>query len=160
MEIGNMKLTEKETVLVERLLNCYEKKTASWARKRWVLLGLAIIGICASAYVAISAFADLRSQASYDIVEVIESDKSLTQENAHLWAVGMMVKIAKIFELRQEMLVLIYLEATSGFLIGVFSICLLVIIIRRWNMDERDALICKVLRAKWQDEVSKNQDKK
>ena len=149
-----MQLTEKEIVLAENLLSRYEKRTASWGRKRWVLLGLAIIGVCAGAYVAISALADLRRQASYDIVEVIESDKSLTPENVHLWAVGMMVKIAKIFELRQEMLFFMSLDAFTAIATLIICAFFIGIIINRWNDDKRDTIICKILRAKWEDELA------
>lgn len=160
IEINKMELTEKEIVLAENLLSRYEKRTASWPRRRWVWLAIAIAGICIGAYWSLESWFALNSEASYEISRIIGSDEKPTLEEAHLWAVGSMLKVAKLLELRHQMLVFIYLEATSGFLIGVFSIGLLGIIIRRWNMDERDALICKVLRAKWQDEVSKNQDKK
>jgi len=154
MEIGNMKLSEKETVLAENLLSRYEKRTASWPRRRWVWLAIAIAGICIGAYWSLESWFALNSEASYEITKIIGSDKKPTLEEAHLWAVGSMLKVAKLLELRHQMLVFMYLEATSGFLIGVFSIGLLVIIIRRWNIDERDALICKVLRTKWEDELA------
>ena len=149
-----MRFTEEETILIERLLSCYEKKTASWNHKRWVVLALAIIGVCAGAYVVIGAFVDLSGQASYDMVKTVESDKSLTPENAHLWAAGTMVKIAKISELRQGILFYTTVDAFAGiaclFICAFFS-C---IIINRWNNDKRDAIICKILRAKWQDELA------
>ena len=115
---------------------------------------IAIAGICVGAYLFLESWIEINSEASYEISKIIESDEKPTLEEAHLWAVGSMLKVAKVLELRQKMLVLIYLEATSGFLIGVSSICLLGIIIMRWNKDERDALICKVLRAKWEDELA------
>jgi hypothetical protein len=154
MEIGNMKLTEKEIFLAETLLSRYEKRTTSWPRRRWVFLVIAIAGICVGAYLFLESWIEINSEASYEISRILESDDKPTFEEAHLWAVGSMLKVAKLLELRHQMLVFMYLEATSGFLIGVFSISLLVIIIRRWNMDERDALICKVLRAKWEDELA------
>ena len=154
MGIGKMRLTEEETVQVERLLSRYEKKTASWPRKRWVLLAFGVVGLCIGTHWFVRTVADLSSEASYDIAKVIESDKSLTPENAHLWALGTTVKVAKIFELRQKMLLLASLEAIAGIVTLWSCACYIAIIVSRWNVDKRDTLICKVLRAKWRDEVS------
>ena len=160
IEIDKMRLTEKETVLAENLLSCYEKRTASWPRRRWVWLAIAIAGICSGAYWFLESWIAIKGEASYEITRVIKSGEEPTSEEAHLWAVGSMLKVAKILELRQKMLFFAYLDATGGLLAGLSSACFLGIIIHRWNIDERDALICKVLRAKWQDEVSHKQDEK
>jgi hypothetical protein len=155
-----MRLTEKEIVLAENLLSRYEKRTASWPRRRWVLLVIAIAGICIGAYWFLECWIAINSEASYDITKIIKSGEKPTSEEAHLWAVGSMLKVAKILEIKQQMLIFIYLEATSSVMIMVSCACFLAIIIQRWNIDERDTLICKILRAKWQDEVSHQQDKK
>ncbi|MHC4547048.1 MAG: hypothetical protein ACYTDW_19715 [Planctomycetota bacterium] len=155
-----MQLTEKEIVLAENLLGRYEKRTASWPRRRWVWLAIAIAGICVGAYCFLESWIAISGEASYEITRVIKSDEEPTPEEAHLWAVGSILKVAKILELRQKMLLFAYLEATIGLLMGLPSACFLGIIIHRWNIDERDALISKALWAKWRDEVSKNQDEK
>ncbi len=155
-----MQLTEKEIVLAEELLNRYEKKTASWPRNRWVCVSIAIAGIFVGSYWFIESLTAINSESSYEVTEIIKSGQEPTSEEAHLWAVGTMLKAAKILELRQKMLFFVYLDATTGLLTGLFSAAYLCIIILRWNNDKRDAIICKILRAKWQEEVSRKQNEK
>ena len=71
------------------------------------------------------------------------------QEN--LLAVGTMMKIAKILELRHQVVTDSLMEVAVGFmqiLGGVIIVCLTIL---RWNTGERDALICKLLRGKLQE---------
>jgi len=152
-EKTRMRLTKKEIALAENLLSRYEKRTASWPRKRWVLLAMTIAGIFIGAYWFLDSWNAISGEASYEITNIIKSDEEPTPEEAHLWAVGSMLKVAKILELRHQMLIFVYLEATISSLLIFFCICTLGIIIQRWNINERDALICKILRAKWQDEI-------
>ncbi len=99
-----MQLTEKEIVLAEELLNRYEKKTASWPRNRWVCVSIAIAGIFVGSYWFIESLTAINSESSYEVTEIIKSGQEPTSEEAHLWAVGTMLKAAKILELRQKML--------------------------------------------------------
>lgn len=148
-----MRFSEKEIALAEALLRRYEKRAASGPRRRCVWMMIAIAGICCGSYGFVESLAVVRCEASYDITKVIKSGEEPTYEEAHLWAVGSMLKIAKILELRQKMLFFAYLDANVSLLVGLSSACLLGIIIQRWNIYERDVLICKILRAKWQEEI-------
>jgi hypothetical protein len=68
-----------------------------------------------------------------------------------LWAIGAMMKTSKLLELRYQVVTYSLMEVALGYvliLLGVANLCLTIL---RWNRGERDALICKLLRAKLQE---------
>ena len=69
----------------------------------------------------------------------------------HRWAIGSMMKISKILELRHQVVSYALMQVAFGYiqlLSGAIMVCLTIL---RWNAGERDALICKLLRAKLQE---------
>jgi hypothetical protein len=69
----------------------------------------------------------------------------------HRWAVGAMMKISTILEARHQVVTLSLMEMAAGFMPFISGLSMVCIIILRWNRGERDALICKLLRAKLQE---------
>jgi hypothetical protein len=67
------------------------------------------------------------------------------------WTVGAMIKISTILEARHQVVTLSLMEMAAGFMPLISGLSMVCIIILRWNPSERDALICKLLRAKLQE---------
>jgi hypothetical protein len=59
-----------------------------------------------------------------------------------------MMKITSILEVRHQLVTLSLLQMAAGFLPFISGLAMVTIVILRWNAGERDALICKLLRAK------------
>src|SRR5262245_66492735 len=64
---------------------------------------------------------------------------------------GAIRKTAKVLELRYQVVTSALMQVAVGYVVllsGVIMVCLTIL---RWNTGERDALICKLLRAKLQE---------
>lgn len=67
------------------------------------------------------------------------------------WAVGTMLKIAKLLESRQQEVAYALLEVALGYLELLSAAVMVCIVVLRSRTRERDALICKLLREKLQE---------
>ena len=67
------------------------------------------------------------------------------------WVVGSMIKISKVLEARYQLVTYSLIQVAIGCVQLVAGGIMVIVVILRWNTDERDALICKILRAKLQE---------
>jgi len=143
-----MELTKSELEIADRHLSKRERELAQWPRKRWLLL------------VVYSVFMLVGCLIVNDGRRTIYEDQSMEAEMRRAlgkgpppgledrWAVGSMMKLCTILEVRHQLVTLSLLQMAAGFLPFVSGLAMVSIVILRWNGGERDALICKLLRAK------------
>jgi hypothetical protein len=146
-----MELTKSEIAIADRYLSKRETQLAQWPHKRWLILAI------------FSVFALLGYRSVRDGMRSIDDDKSMdpyvsaaigTAPPAGLeqrWAVGTQLKVAKLIEVRQQEVAYALMEVAVGYLEILSAAVMVCLVILRWNTRERDALICKLLRAKLQE---------
>jgi len=146
-----MKLTKREIEIADRCISKREKQIAQWPRKRWVLLAiysvLAIIGFLIAHDGKRSIYEDQATEAQ--VSRALGDGPPPGLE--HRWVVGSMIKISTILEARHQVVTLSLIEMAVGFMWFISGLSMVCIVILRWNTGERDALICKLLRAKLQE---------
>ena len=143
--------TKNELEIADRYLSKREKQVAQWPLTRWLLLA------------TFSAMMLLGYRNMNDGKQSIDDDKATDMQVSqalekppplgleHHWAVGSMMKVSKILELRHQVVTASLMEIAIGFmqfLGGVIMVCLIIL---RWSRNQRDALICKLLRGKLQE---------
>ena len=145
-----MELTKREMEIAERCLSKRERQLARWPFSRWLLVA------------GYSVFALIGYRIASDGERDINNDKALVVDRAffgkdplpeqeHLWAMGSMIKLSKVLELRHQEVTYSLMQVAVGsmwVLSGVIMVCLTIV---RWNNGERDGLICKLLRGKLQE---------
>jgi hypothetical protein len=143
-----MELTKSEIEIADRYISKRERQLAQWSRRRWLML------------VIFSVFALIGYRNVSDGVRSIDDDKATDLHvsravgeapppgQEHLWAVGTMIKIGKILELRHQVVTYALMEVTLGSMQILSGAIIVFLTILRWNTGERDALICKLLRGK------------
>ena len=134
-----MKLTEKETAEVEKLLSGFEKRAGASKRHRWVLLagslfllGSGVFALCMLHYV-------FRLQSTHKGLWTIEGQITGLQIETY-------VRMQLLFTWLH-----IVLYGLGLFQI-VMGISLSIKTATDWNKGTRDLLIAKILRGKWEDE--------
>ena len=146
-----MELTKSEIEIAERFISKRERQLAQWPLRRWVILAI------------FSVFMFLGYRSVSDGMRSIHDDKAMDLQvslaiggdpppgQEQRWVVGSMLKIGKVLESRYQVVTYALMEVALGYievLLGAIMVCLTIL---RWNTGERDALICKLLRAKLQE---------
>ena len=146
-----MKLTKSEIEIAERCISKREKQLAQWPRKRWLILAIF------SAFILLGYYVMKDGMRSINDDKATESDVSRALGEGppagleYQWAVGTMMKISKILEARHQIVSVSLMEMAIGSVQFVGGVAVICFTIRRWNIGERDALICKLLRWKLND---------
>ena len=146
-----MQLTKNEIAIADRYLSKREKQLAQWPLKRWLLLGLFSAFAVAGYFIERSGQRSIQDDNAADIQVSQALEKPPPPGLEHHWAVGSMLKISKILELRHQVVTAALMQMVIGYVTIILNIGMVVLIILRWNTGERDVLICKVLRAKLQE---------
>ena len=146
-----MELTKNELEIADRYLSKRERQVAQWPRRRWLLLAIYSVFALLGYLILRDGQRDIKDDKATDmqVSQALEKDPPPGLE--HRWAVGCMMKISKILELRHQEVTSALMEVMLGtmqVLGGAKIVCLTIL---RWNTGKRDALICKLLRAKLQE---------
>jgi hypothetical protein len=146
-----MNLTKSELELADRCLSKREKQVAQWPQRRWLMLAI------------FAAFTLLGYLTLSDGVHGIQDDQAVDMQVSRAigedpppgletrWMVGSMMKIAKVLELRHQVVSWSLLEVALGSMQILWAVIVVCLTLLRWNTGERDALICKLLRGKLQE---------
>jgi len=146
-----MELTKNEIEIADRCISKRERQVAQWPHRRWLILAIVLV------------FAFIGYRTVSDGVRSIQDDKATDSQvsrafgdtpppgQEHRWAVGTMIKIGKILELRHQLVSYALMEVVLGSMQILSSVIIVCLTILRWNTGERDALICKLLRGKLQE---------
>lgn len=146
-----MKLTKSEIEIAERCLSKREKQLAQWPRKRWLLLAIYFVFILIGCLIVNDGKRSIYEDQATEAQVSRALGEGPPPGLEHRWAVGTMMKISTILEARHQVVTLSLMEIAAGFMPLISGLSMVCIIILRWNSGERDALICKLLRAKLQE---------
>jgi len=143
-----MELTKNELQIADRYLSKREKQIAQWPQKRWILLLI----FSAITFVGYHTQREGTRSISEDRAMDMELSRSLGGDppppgEEHRWLVGSMLKVSKVLELRHQVVTTSLIQSGIGFVQLFMGLIMVTLIILRWNTAERDALICKLLRA-------------
>jgi len=146
-----MELTKNELEIADRCLAKRERQVARWPQRRWLIIAifsaLALIGYLIQS----DGMRDIRDDQATDLQVSRAFGETPPPGLENRWAVGTMIKIGKILDLRHQVVSYALMQVVLGsiqILAGAIMVCLVIL---RWNTAERDALICKLLRGKLQE---------
>lgn len=152
-----MELTKNELRIADRYLSKRERQVAQWPLRRWLLVAIFSVVALLGYRTMNDGERSIQDDKAMDmqVRQALEKDPPPGQE--HLWAVGCMMKMSKILELRHQEVTSALIEVALGYAQLISGAIMACLVILRWNRSERDALICKLLRGKLQElEQDKN----
>lgn len=146
-----MELTKREIEIADRCISKRERQLAQWPLRRWLILVIFSVSMLLG-YINVG---DGMRSIDDDRATDLQVDRSLGEGPPpgleKPWIVGSMMKISKILESRYQLVTYATMQVAVGYIqliAGAIMVCLTIL---RWNVGERDALICKLLRAKLQE---------
>lgn len=146
-----MELTKREIEIAERCLSKRERQLARWPRTRWVILAIFLVSGLVGYRTSSNGMRSIQDDTATDLqVRHMFGDAPPPGEE-HRWAVGSMIKVYKVLELRQQEVAYAMMEDALGYVLVLLGATMVGLTILRWNVGERDALICKLLRGKLQE---------
>jgi hypothetical protein len=144
-----MELTKSELEIAERHLAKRERELAQWPRKRWVMLVVYSVAMLVGVLIVNggkrSIYEDQNMEAEFRRALGKEGPPPGMEER---WLMGSILKIGNVMEVRHQVVTLSLMQMAVGCLPFFSGLTMVTIVILRWNGGERDALICKLLRAK------------
>lgn len=143
-----MELTKSEQEIAERHITKRERELAQWPRRRWVLLVVYSVAVLIGCLIVNEGRRTIYEDQSMEAEMRRALGKGPPPGLEERWAVGSMMKITSILEVRHQLVTLSLLQMAAGFLPFISGLTMVTIVVLRWNGGERDALICKLLRAK------------
>jgi hypothetical protein len=151
-----MELTKSERDIAERWISKRERQLAHWPHRRWLML--AVFGVFAllgyrTASDGMSSIRDEKTIDSFVSATIGDAPPPGLEQR---WAVGTQLKIAKLLEARQQEVAYSVLEVGLGYLQILLAATMLCLVVLRSTTVERDALICRVLRAKLREREPSN----
>jgi hypothetical protein len=143
-----MELTKSEIEIADRHIAKRERELAQWPRRRWVLLVVYSVFMIVGCLIVMDGHRTIYDDQSMEAEMRRALGKGPPPGLEERWAVGAMMKITTILEVRHQIVTVSLLQMAAGFLPFISGLSMVTIVILRWNGGERDALICKLLRAK------------
>jgi hypothetical protein len=146
-----MELTKSEIEIADRWISKRERQLAQWPRRRWLILAIfsvfALLG-----YRSVSdGTHDIHDEKTIDLYVSATIGEAPPAGLEQRWSVGTMLKIAKLLELRQQVVADALMEVALGYVELLSAAIMVCIVILRSRTRKRDALICKLLRGKLQE---------
>ncbi len=145
----NFILSPEEHNIAEKYLTKLEHSAASGKRKRSMLLFLLIFTFAYSIYLVSFAFKGLICDTS--ITEQLKRSEVPDGVLTKYWFVGEVRRTGSVLELYYRKRSLETIDCVLGILLLTFTICAGIFLCNHWNDYRRDALIAKILRAKYND---------
>ncbi len=146
-----MELTKSELEIAERCLSQRERQLEQWPRRRWLILAMFSVFALVGYLIARDGKRSIDDDKAMDmqVSQALEKPPPLGLE--HHWAVGAMMKISKILELRHQVVSAALMQVAIGYVQLLGGVAIVCVTILRWKPSEREALICKLLRRKLQE---------
>jgi len=146
-----MELTKREIEIADRCISKRERQQAQWPLRRWLILVIFSVSMLLG-YINVS---DGMRSIDDDRATDLQVDRSLGEGPPpgleKPWIVGSMMKISKILESRYQLVTYAMMQVALGYIQLITGAIMVFLTILRWNVGERDALICKLLRWKLQE---------
>ena len=146
-----MDLTKSEIEIADRYLSKRERQLAQWPLRRWLMLVIFSVLALVGYLTMRDGERSIQDDKATDMQVSQALEKTPPPGLEHRWAIGSMMKVSKILELRHQVVTSALIEVALGYaqlISGSIMVCLIIL---RWKTGERDALICKLLRAKLQE---------
>jgi hypothetical protein len=146
-----MELTKQEIEIADRYISKRERQLAQWPLKRWLILAIFSVFMVIGYRNVSDGTQSIREDETTDLAVDRALGDGPPPGEERRWVIGAMMKMGKLLELRHQVVTYSLIQIAVGFmtlLSGVIMVCLTLL---RWNIGERDALICKLLRAKLQE---------
>lgn len=143
-----MELTKNEMEIADRYISKRERQVAQWPHRRWLMLAIFSVSMLIGCLIQSDGMRSINDDKATDLEVSRALGDGPPPGLEQRWVVGAMMKIGKIHELRYQAVTYALMQVALGYvqlISGVVMVCLTVL---RWNTGERDALICKLLRAK------------
>jgi hypothetical protein len=150
----DVQLTEAERDFAERLLDRYEKSARNWPRTRFFCLLLGCFLLVWGSFLVARAITNARNLAAREVLSRDEVAQMPSGPRAELWLLGALLKATKIQSLRARHQLWLLMEASIGIVLDAMGIALLTLLAARWRTHERDLLLGKILRQKWEEEFA------
>jgi len=146
-----MELTKREIEIADRYISKREKQLAQWPLRRWLMVIIFSVGALYGYRNVSVGERDIQDDKATDL----EVSRSLGEGPPpgleRLWLMGATMKTAKVLESRYQLVTLALIQVAWGYVMSLSGAIMVGLTIFRWNTGERDALICKLLRAKLQE---------
>jgi hypothetical protein len=143
----NLFLSPKEKSVAERHLAKFERHAHNWNRSRWLLLALGILCLVGGSCEVFLNWPGTDGLESF--VERLDSIEIPSEVPPDYWFVGELRRTARFMELQYEMGASQLMMFVIGILFLFGGIVHISILLCRWNNGDRDAVLAKILRAKW-----------
>jgi hypothetical protein len=143
-----MELTKSEIEIAERCISKRERQLAQWPSRRWLILAIFVVFALLGYRTASDGMRSIHDEKTVDSYVSATIGAAPPPGLEQRWAVGTMLKIAKLLEDRQQVVAYAVLEVALGYLEILSAATMACLVILRSKTLERDALICKLLRGK------------
>jgi hypothetical protein len=143
----NLFLSPKEKSVAEQHLAKFERHVRNWNRSRWLFLGLGILCLVAGSCEVFLNWPGTDGLQSF--VERLDSIEMPSEVPPDYWFVGELRRTARFVELQYEMLSQQMMMFVIGILLFSGGVVHVSILLCRWNNGDRDAVLAKILRVKW-----------
>jgi hypothetical protein len=146
-----MELTKSEIEIAERWISKRERQLAQWPHRRWLILAIFSVFALLGYRTLSDGMRSIHDEKTTDFYVSATIGEAPPAGKEQRWAVGTMLKIAKLLELRQQEVAYALMEVALGYVELLSAAIMVCLVILRSNTGERDALICKLLRGKLQE---------
>ena len=146
-----MELTKREIEIADRWISKRERQLAQWPCRRWLILAIFAVFALLGYRTASDGMRSIHDEKTIDSYVSATIGAAPPPGLEQRWAVGTMLKIAKLLESRQQEVAYAVLEVALGYLEILLAATMVCLVILRSRTVERDALICKLLRGKLQE---------
>ena len=146
-----MDLTKSEIEIADRYISKRERQLAQWPLRRWLMAVIFSVLALVGYLTMRDGERSIQDDKATDMQVSQALEKAPPPGLEHRWAVGSMMKVSKILELRHQVVTASLIEIALGYVQFISGVIMVGLIILRWNRGERDALICKLLRGKLQE---------
>jgi hypothetical protein len=146
-----MELTKSEIEIADRYISKRERQLAQWPLTRWLMVAMFSVLMLLGYRIQNDGRRSIQDDKTTDleVSRALRDGPPPGLENR--WAVGSMMKISKILELRHQVVSASLIQVVFGYVMLLSGATMVCLVILRWNTGERDALICKLLRGKLQE---------
>jgi hypothetical protein len=146
-----MELTKNEIEIADRWISKRERQLAQWPRRRWLILAIFSVFALLGYRSVTDGMRDIHDEKTTDLYVSSTIREAPPPGLEQRWSVGTMLKIAKLLELRQQVVAYALMGVALGYLELLSAAIMVCLVILRSKTVERDALICKLLRWKLQE---------
>jgi len=146
-----MELTKSEIEIADQYISKRERQLAQWPLRRCLILAIFSLSALLGCRIVNDGMSSINDDRAADAAVSRSLGEGPPPGEERRWAVGAMMKVGKILELRYKVMAYSLMEVALGYVQLISGAIIVCFTILRWNTGGRDALICKLLRWKLQE---------